>query len=193
MIRLKIKIMLFMLIMLFMGFVYFLYIIPNKEEHYKISTDAIIVLTGSAGRINYGLSMFCLNPDKKILISGVKNKNFLASIKKLCGYDNAKNIKKNIFLDHQADSTITNAIETKKWVDKHNIKSITVITSDFHIPRAESEFNNIVKDVDIIFMPYQSKKIDVEKWWELNTLRILLIEYYKYLLHVVNRLNYIYG
>ena len=45
---------------------------------------------------------------------------------------------------------MSNAIETYKWITKNNFKSITLITSDYHMQRALIEFKKILIDIKII-------------------------------------------
>ena len=42
-------------------------------------------------------------------------------------------------LDYSAINTEGNAIETKRWAHRRGIRSLIVVTSNYHMPRAMAE------------------------------------------------------
>ena len=88
-----------------------------------------------------------------------------------------------IFIENKSKNTISNATETYKWVRKNNFKSITLITSDYHMQRALIEFKKIL--IDIKITPFVLKYND-----ESLTKKIKKI-FFEYLKFIVSRINLI--
>ena len=62
-------------------------------------------------------------------------------------------------LDHLALNTIGNAIETKRWAREQRAKSLIVVTSDFHMPRALAEIAHQLPDVALVPFPVVSDRV----------------------------------
>ena len=122
---------------------------PEKSE---AKTDAIVVLTGGNGRINEGLDLLTQKLAPQLFISGV-NKD----VKK---QDIFKSWKKPISpkpccisLGYKSIDTISNAIEVREWVSDNNIKSLRLVTSSYHMPRAVMEVKRLLPDTKFIKHP----------------------------------------
>tara|TARA_B100001989_G_C24547181_1_gene471720 strand:- start:2251 stop:2835 length:585 start_codon:yes stop_codon:yes gene_type:complete len=126
--------------------------IPTAE------TDAIIVLTGGKNRINTGLELFADGKAPKLLITGVHPKSPDADILSMWKDENKPLPDCCITLGREATTTIENAIEAKGWIDQNNVKVITLVTSDYHMPRALKEFWNVIPTLRIL--PYPVSKED---------------------------------
>jgi uncharacterized SAM-binding protein YcdF (DUF218 family) len=108
--------------------------------------DAIIVLTGAAGRIEQAFQLLLDEKAPQLLISGVIDNATFQDIVD----NNSENLSNSqrqkiiehccIAIDYIADTTITNAIESKKWITDNNIQSIILVTSGTHMPRAYFNF-----------------------------------------------------
>lgn len=105
---------------------------PEKE------TDAIIVLTGGANRVDTGLELFQEGKAEKLLISGVHRDVRVPDILSFWRGP-AINIG-NIALDTRATSTIENAIYSIEWIRENDIKTIRLVTAYYHMPRAYWHF-----------------------------------------------------
>jgi len=85
-------------------------------------------------------------------------------------------------LDHVALDTIGNAVETKRWAREKEVKSLIIVTSDFHLPRAMAEIAHELPDVKLVPFPVVSDRVRVETWWSNPaTARLLFLEYLKYM------------
>ena len=104
-------------------------------------TDAIVVLTGSAGRIDRGLRLLQAHAAQRMLISGVAPEvraSELAHEYKV----SAALFRCCIDLGHEAVDTRSNAEETADWLRSHDYKTVRLVTSDWHLARAKLELVN---------------------------------------------------
>ena len=155
----------------------------NKEN------SNIVILTGGTNRIKDGLRI--VNDFKnlkkfnfKILVSGT-GRGFTKSslIQKIDPNLDSKFIKCCIDLDSVSKNTFTNARETSKWAKKNNIKEFILITSNYHMPRAILEFQNIMPDHQIFTFPIKPKKHNIEEWlYSYKTFNLVFIEFCKYII-----------
>ena len=129
------------------------------------SHDAIIVLTGSKGRIEAGFELLLDEKAPELLISGVLNRVSKIELIKQNSDDlsisEVKDIRNHccIALDYIADTTHTNAIESQKWITANNVQSIILVTSESHMPRAYLNFiTQLNREVQITPYPHRSKR-----------------------------------
>lgn len=119
-----------------LGFVVFMLAMPGPLE--GSTTDAIVVPTGAAGRIDRGIDLLRRHQAKRMLVTGVapgvdaavlaKEYHAPASLFACC-----------IDLGGEAVDTRSNAEETVGWVRRHGYTSVRLVTSDWHLPRARME------------------------------------------------------
>lgn len=132
--------------------------VPPKED---VKTDAIVVLTGGNGRVNAGLNLLAKKAAPKLFISGVHKEVSRQDI-----YNSWTTPHQNnpccIYLGYQAEDTSGNAIETKEWIEENDIKSLRLVTSSYHMPRALQEISKILPQTEIIPHPVFSD--DFEAW-----------------------------
>ena len=134
-------------------------------------TDAIVVLTGASGRIDRGLAVLRAGDAKRMLVSGVdpdvRPGEFAAQYR-----IDRRLFASSIDLGWQAVDTRSNADETAKWVRKHGYKTVRLVTSDWHMPRARLELSHALGgDVEVIGDGVRSHP----------PLAMLFREYHKYL------------
>lgn len=129
----------------------------NKPNTDKVSADAIIVPTGGRGRIESGMTLLLDNAAPRLLISGAReNVTFSDIVTTIDMSESQKNAISNhccIDIDYIAQTTETNAIESAKWVKKHDIKSILLVTSSSHMPRAYLQYSNALPN-DVTITPF---------------------------------------
>lgn len=166
------------------GFVQFMSQIPTHEPKNKPVAEGVVVLTGAGGRIQKAVWLVSTTGAEKLLISGVNVSTKTSEIKEL------KNISPNfidccIALDYVAKNTIDNAHETHLWAKKHDIKTLLLVTSNYHMPRSLREMKMASPETKFIPYPVIDKKVQLENWWEYpGTRKLLIREYFKYILSI---------
>jgi uncharacterized SAM-binding protein YcdF (DUF218 family) len=113
-------------------------------------TDAVVVLTCGKGRIERGLEVLGQHEAQRMLVSGVDPSVREGELAKLQGAPLAL-FKCCVDLGKEAVDTRTNADEAARWLGKQGYKSVRLVTTDWHMPRARLELRRAVgKDVKVI-------------------------------------------
>ena len=135
-------------------FCLFVITLPNAPNDMTKVTDAIVVLTGGKGRVELGFSLFDAGLGKRLLISGVHpgvKAQTLAEKQKIPSHLTHRLSEAE--LEYAAQNTAENAIETAKWVSTNSIKSIRLVTGDYHVQRSLIEFQKLLPGVSVIAHP----------------------------------------
>jgi uncharacterized SAM-binding protein YcdF (DUF218 family) len=153
-----------------LGFALFAVTLPVPASNE--ATDAIVVLTGGPGRVRHGLSLLAAGRAKRMLVSGVDRR--VKPHELAAEYDfPAQLIDCCVDLGHESVDTRSNAEETAAWVKRRGFRTIRLVTTDWHMPRARYELERMVDpNVEIISDAVVSEP----------GLVALLKEYNKYLL-----------
>jgi uncharacterized SAM-binding protein YcdF (DUF218 family) len=167
------------------GLVAFYFQIPTTPTQNSEHTDAIIVLTGGKERVPEGLELFAEGYADKILISGVGKDSTeqevigsLALPDALMGKINLEQID----FGYEATNTPENALEAKAWVEENKIKSVRLITANYHMQRAVKLFKAVMPSLRIIENPVFPDDFKKSEWPKnRNTARLIFWEYNKYL------------
>jgi uncharacterized SAM-binding protein YcdF (DUF218 family) len=124
----------------FLGLIGFAIFLPRPAAE-TIRTDAVVVLTGAPGRFQRGLEILEKGSAKRMLVSGVD-----ASVRRHeleVALDVPRHLSRCcIDLDKASVDTISNARETARWVKAHEFRSVRLVTSDWHLRRAQLELNH---------------------------------------------------
>ncbi|MBS0255438.1 MAG: YdcF family protein [Proteobacteria bacterium] len=121
-----------------LGFVAFAVALPRPAgtEH----TDAVVVLTGGEGRIDRGLEVLRAGWAGRMLVAGVdpevRASEFAVQYRASAGL-----MACCVSLGYESVDTRSNAEETTRWVAAHQIGSIRLVTSDWHMRRALFELH----------------------------------------------------
>lgn len=121
-------------------------------------SDAIVVLTGGANRIQTAFSLMDKNLGDRLLITGVNSQTSKSAIFSALNRD-VKNSKIEVDIDRLALDTIGNAKETALWAKNHGYKKIIVVTSDFHLSRSLLELKLAMPNVELIPYPAFANRI----------------------------------
>ena len=172
-------------VLLFVGFVWFAMAVPDREISEVPKADGIVVLTGGSSRIADGIELLSQKRGTRLLISGV---NRMTKVDELVRQSpvHADLYACCIDIGYEATNTIGNAIEARRWVETRNLGSILLVTSAYHMRRAEAEFARQMPDIEIIAFPVISEALALRPWWSsLETTRLLFAEYMKYIVAMV--------
>jgi len=170
----------------FCGFIWFGQKINSYPDHNNEHTDAIVVLTGGRNRIAEAIRLLNDNMAEHLFISGVEKHTKMNDIMNKTGI-NINNPEK-AELGYNATTTIENALEIKNWIEKNDIKSVRLITSNYHTPRSLAELNALHVSLKIIPDPVYSEKVAPYWWQSWGTFKLIVGEYNKYLVVIVRNL-----
>lgn len=151
------------------------FVLTAEPESPGQTTDAIVVLTGGPNRVETGLTLFAQGKAHHLFITGVHDhvsKNDIlnrwageTALPPCC-----------VTIDRHAASTLQNARETREWIKNHDYSAIRLVTSNYHMTRAYSDFKHALPGVTILMHPvksYESTNRHKSFW------RILFVEYHK--------------
>lgn len=132
-----------------LGFVAFATRLPQPADEQQ-QTDAVIVLTGGAGRIDRGITVLRDGWARQLFVSGVdpevKPHEFAAQYKVRSAL-----MACCVTLGFEATDTRSNAAETASWIAAQDVHSVRLVTSDWHMRRAAFELRRAApKGVEII-------------------------------------------
>jgi uncharacterized SAM-binding protein YcdF (DUF218 family) len=170
------------LIIIFLGgFLLFATGIPRTEMPPPHPADGIVALTGGASRISDAMDLLAGKQGKRLLISGVNPATRPSELIKLTP-EYEKLFACCIDLGHQALNTTGNAAEIAQWSKALGFRSLIVVTSAWHMPRALVELRREMPDTELISHPVVTDKMRETPWWTTpHMARFLMLEYVKYL------------
>jgi uncharacterized SAM-binding protein YcdF (DUF218 family) len=162
------------------GFVGFISQLRGAETRPAHTADGIVVLTGGSSRVSDAMELLADGYGKRLLISGVHPTNAASDISRSLP-DNQSLLGCCVDLDRSAVNTRSNAAETRRWAHERGFKSLIVVTSNYHMPRAIVELSHAMPDIALIPFAVVGDKWRDEPWWTSGaTVRLLLSEYVKY-------------
>src|SRR3954452_13951094 len=162
------------------GFIGFLSQLRTAELKPAKNADGIVELTGGSSRVSDAMEFLAGGYGRRLLISGVHPTNAASDISRSLP-DNQSLLGCCVDLDRSAVNTRSNAAETRRWAHGRGFKSLIVVTSNYHMPRAIVELSHAMPDIELIPFAVVGDKWRDEPWWTSGaTLRLLLSEYAKY-------------
>ena len=124
--------------------------------------DAIVVVSGgdTNARTDEAIKLYKEGWAPLIVVSGASN------AKAMCQRAiNSGVPEKAIVMDESSETTRQNATEVKKIVDSRKIEDVILVTSGYHMRRAQLEFSAQFNDVKIRSHPVASDKNWSSWWW----------------------------
>lgn len=163
------------------GFLGFVASIERAEPNALPKGDAIVALTGGAERIPDAVSWLAQGRGERLLISGVGTQ---VSVEQLAQKSPPLRSWLACCVDvgHRAMNTVGNAEETRAWAAFRGYRSLLVVTSSYHMPRALLELKRHMPNVELIAAPVVTDRLQgMRIWSDLALLRTLGQEYGKFL------------
>ena len=156
-----------------------------EESTTPVSADAIVALTGGPERIGEAVEQLAAGRGKRLLITGVNRSTHAEALARLMPHYE-RLFACCIDIDHSAINTIGNAIETRRWARERGFRSLVVVTSAYHMPRALAEIAHQLPDATLVPFPVITERQRAEPWWSsAGSARMLMSEYLKYLVAIV--------
>jgi uncharacterized SAM-binding protein YcdF (DUF218 family) len=152
--------------------------VPVDEVAVNDEADAIVALTGGASRIADAIELLASGRGKRLLISGANRSTTPHEISRLnpeferwarCCVDFDRSL-----------NTFGNAVEIRRWVEQRGFRSLIVVTSNYHMPRALAEIGHQLPGVALVPFPVVTERQRAEPWWASGTTaRLMISEYVK--------------
>ena len=145
------------------------------------AADGIVVWTGKGGgRLDAGATLLERRRGERLLISGVNKSNGPAEISEISGLPEAL-ANCCLDLDYAAKDTSGNARETASWAKALGYEHIILVTSAYHMPRAQVEISATAGRMRIT--PFPVERADSRNWYKsASRTKRLFQEYLKLLL-----------
>lgn len=125
------------------GFLYFAVTLPGPIA--RAETDAVLVPTGGPGRIARGLEVLRSGEAKRMFVSGVdpevKPGEFASE------FDvRAREMRCCVTLGYLAVDTRSNAGEAAQWMVSNDVRTVRLVTTDWHMRRAAAELRHSIPE-----------------------------------------------
>jgi uncharacterized SAM-binding protein YcdF (DUF218 family) len=144
-------------------------------------TDAIVVLTGGAERVETGFRLLEEGLAPRLFVSGVHPESRLADLARGAGIDPAR-LQGRVELGHAAASTRGNAAEIAGWAKQRDIAAIRLVTAGYHMPRARAELRRALPAMRVVAHPVTPARLrEPGAFWRPRVWALMLGEYMKFL------------
>jgi uncharacterized SAM-binding protein YcdF (DUF218 family) len=158
-----------------LGFIWFIRDVPAEEVSLDRNADGIVALTGGASRIADAIELLASGRGKRLLISGAYRATNSKEISRL-NPEFERWVRCCVDFDRSVN-TLGNALETKRWAESRGFRSLIVVTSNYHMPRALAEIAHQLPDVALVPFPVVTDRQRTER---LGTMRRMFVEYVKF-------------
>ncbi|MBC2667206.1 YdcF family protein [Novosphingobium flavum] len=166
-----------LLLLWMLGFLWFAVFLPRPAGGEK--TDAVVVLTGSGGRIDRGLEVLSSKLAPRMLVSGVDREVTARQFAAQYHIPRAR-MSCCITLGYESVDTRSNAREAAQWIAKNGFTSVRLVTSDWHIRRAAFDLSQVAPPGLTVVEDAVSTR---------PSFKVLFLEYHKLLARLVQRVT----
>ena len=167
------------------GLAWFGFTMPEARTNARTKTDAVVVLTGGARRLPEGLRLLKAGLAPVLFISGVNRKVEKGALLRVAG-GAPEALKPKIILGYRAEHTRGNAYETALWARSRQLKTIRLVTANYHMRRSLLELRRALPSTRIIAHPVSPKLVASGRWWRtLDGINIVATEFNKYVAAVI--------
>ena len=167
------------------GFPFFLASLERNEPQALPRGDAIVALTGGTDRIPDAVGWLAQGHGERLLISGVG-----AAVRVEALAQKSPRLRTwlgcCVDIGHAALNTVGNAEETRNWAASRGYRTLLVVTSSYHMPRAMLELKRHMPEARLIPAPVVTDRLQGMKLWsDPALLKTLGQEYAKFLVAYV--------
>ncbi|WP_374366808.1 YdcF family protein [Dongia sp.] len=170
-----------------LGFLSFTAAIPRAVRDVTTRADAIVVLTGGRDRLAEAFRLLEAGLAPRLLITGVAQGVSLTQVIDGLGEDrdaapSAALQACCITLGYEAGNTVGNAAESAAWVEANNVRSVRLVTANYHIQRSRLEFRRTLPEIELILNPVYPPEVQDGFWFvKPRILGLLIGEYHKFI------------
>jgi uncharacterized SAM-binding protein YcdF (DUF218 family) len=155
----------FLILIYVLGYALFAVLLPKAAGDQR--TDAIVVLTGGAKRIERGIELLERGRAERMLVSGVERTVRPVDLAR------TYQAKEALFdccidLGRESVDTRSNAEETAQWLRRNKFRTVRLVTTDWHMPRARFELGRQTDDIEVIGDAIQSNPSFTQLFTEYN-------------------------
>jgi len=170
------------------GLQHFVLTLPQPTKDAIQFTDGIVVVTGGQQRVDDGLFLLTNGKADRMLISGVGEGVNRAVLVQELGLDDRE--ANALFccaeLDFTAGNTRGNAVAAHQWAQQHGMRSLRLVTANYHMPRVLVVFAREMPELDLYQWAVTPADLRLENWWlDRAMFRLLAREYAKYLAETI--------
>ena len=163
------------------GFVFFMSRIDWIEPTRIGEADGAVVLTGGADRISDAVNLVAKGHAARLLITGVNQGVSSAEIARLTP-EFQDYFDCCIDLGYRAQNTEGNALEARRWAQARAMRSLIVVTSNYHMPRALLEMRAALPNIELIRFSVVLDQAKAGNWLrDPQLLKAFAVEYLKFL------------
>jgi uncharacterized SAM-binding protein YcdF (DUF218 family) len=162
------------IVALFVDFTYKTFSARQKP----VKVDAIVVLAGGKGRVDEGVRLYREGKGRMLFFIGVDPSVRRSDLYRPRSGDPSAD---NVYLENASRNTLENAIYGKELLMSHQVRTVQLITSRYHLKRAAILFRNALpKEVAIYPYPVDSGNVKEDWWAHGGSFQLLFSEFYKY-------------
>ena len=123
-------------------FIYFVFILAQKNHDQP--TDAVVVFTGGAGRIQKGYELLNGGVSNKLIVSASTQSRLKFFDRKFQFREGATHL-----IEDKAETTFENALFVGNVIRENNLQSVTLVTSWYHMPRSYLLLRMVLSDTQV--------------------------------------------
>ena len=167
---------------------HFILTLPKPASGDVSITDGIVVATGGQARIEEGLRLLSEGRASQMLVTGVGTGISHTSLKRTLRLTTAqiRALECCVDLDAAARDTIGNARSAALWADANALKSLRLVTANYHLPRAQNEFQRAFPETSLHVFAVLPPDLKLDTWYRhWPSAKLLVREYGKYLVSLI--------
>lgn len=162
------------------GFAIYWALMPDPVTAHSVKADAIVVVTGGQGRVGAGIALLQLDRAPRLFISGVGKGVRVQDVLREAGIppEVGAIFTPRIVLGYMATNTYENGHETAEWTKAEKVLNVILVSSSYHLPRAELELKMAAPDLHIT--PFAVDTEVSHQWWKKQyTTELMVREFLK--------------